>query len=398
MPLLLLMLLSGAAIADDAIADDAVADDATADDATADDPQTDTAAVDTDTASDDGRSWMVLPGAFYSQETSVGFAAYGSATFPVRGTGDATWPSTVSAALVYTLRKQASLAVWPTLYLGRDNTWIADGEYIISHYPTRWFGIGPDTDPTWQSFTRRWLLTRSRLLHRVSGPFYVGVVDSFSVTGLRDFSDPMVDNGQPATWTDADPLGSGRVPGEDGGIVHGLGLALRHERRDNDQSTRRGTLVDLSMVGHAPALGSDHGYTQATVDLRAFHTFPHDWTIAGQWLTELGTGDVPFTHMAQLGGDNVLRGMYEGRFRDRSLTAVQGELRFPIIWRFRGVAFADAGQVFSDPGDLLATAPRWTAGGGLRFELDEVSHSTIRLDFGGGPDGLGFIFTFGEAF
>ena len=79
-------------------------------------------------ASDDGRSWMVVPGAFYAQETSLGVALFGNATFPVRGGNAQTWPSSVSAAVVGTLERQASLAVWPVFYLGPDNQWIVEGE------------------------------------------------------------------------------------------------------------------------------------------------------------------------------------------------------------------------------------------------------------------------------
>lgn len=345
----------------------------------------------------DGQSWFVLPGAFYSQETSLGFAAYGSATFPLRGTGASTWPSSLGAAVVYTLQQQASLAVWPSFYLGRSNDWVVTGEAILSHYPTRYFGIGGDADPAWQDLTRRWFKTEAVVLRRVEGPLYLGLVDGVSVTELREIGAPEHNEGA-VSWIGADVLGSGQVTGEEGGVVHGLGVALRHERRDNDQSTRSGTLLDVRTRAHGTWLGSDYRFLEAVVDARAFHTLAGDWTLAAQWVSELRSGAVPFTHMAELGGDDLLRGMYEGRYRDRSATAMQAELRVPIYWRFRGVAFGGLGQVFSVPEDLLAVPPRWTAGGGLRFEIDEVSRSTLRLDLGAGPDGLGFIFNFGEAF
>ncbi len=346
-----------------------------------------------------GRSWMLLPGAFYSQETSVGFAAFGSATFRIRGTGERTWPSTVSAAVVGTLRSQASLAAWPSLYLGADNDWVLNGSYITSHFPTRYYGLGPHSSPVYQDYTRRWLLTESSLLRRVDGPLYLGVSHALSVTGVRDPSGAQLgDDKSPATWDGADQLGVDPVRGDTGGVVHGWGVRMRFEGRDNAQSTRDGTYVDVRLNGHPDWLGSDHAFVEGIADVRAFHTAGKSWTFAGQWLTELRHGDVPFTHMAELGGDNVLRGMFEGRYRDKSLTALQGELRFPIYWRFRGVGFASMGQVFSAPADLLQPRPRWTAGGGLRFELDPDEHSVIRMDVAGGPDGMGFIFNFGEAF
>ena len=188
------------------------------------------------------------------------------------------------------------------------------------------------------------------------------------------------------------------MSGEAGGVVHGLGLRLRHERRDNPQSTRTGTLVEMTTLAHGRAIGSDYGFAEGSLDLRGFYTFGADWTVATQFLTRLQSGQVPFTHMAELGGDEVLRGMFQGRFRDHGGSALQSELRFPIVWRFRGVVFAGVGQVFRQPADLTSHPLRWTMGGGLRYELDDVSHSTIRLDVGAGPDGSGFILNFGEAF
>lgn len=334
----------------------------------------------------EGQSFLVLPGAFYSQETTLGFAVYGSATFRLPGTGEETWPSTVNAAVVGTLRKQVSFAVWPTLFLGNHNDWVVDGSYIVSHFPTQYYGIGPEADADFQSFTRRWLTTETRVLRKLDDKLYVGIEDTFSVTGIRDVTEPTGDA----------QLGAEPVPGGTGGVLHGLGLVARFENRDNAQSTRSGTYLQLETSGHAGFLGSDFAFTRTRLDTRAFHTLPGDWTFAGQWLTEVRTGDVPFTHMGKLGGDNVMRGLFDGRFRDKSLMALQGELRFPLFWRLRGVGFANAGQVFgSEP---FVVSPAWTAGGGLRLELDETAHSTLRLDVGGGPDGFGFILNFGEAF
>ena len=84
--------------------------------------------------------------------------------------------------------------------------------------------------------------------------------------------------------------------------------------------------------------------------------------------------------------------------KSHNAMSAQVELRYPVVWRLGVAGFASTGHVFPTFAEIADHAPRWTAGGGLRLELDEVSHSTIRLDVGAGPDGTGFIFTFGEAF
>lgn len=90
-----------------------------------------------------GESWIVVPAAFYSQETSIGAVAFGSGTFRLRGTGPDTWPSTLAAALVGTAQRQATFTLWPTLFFGEDNRWTVNGRYILAHFPTRYYGLGP---------------------------------------------------------------------------------------------------------------------------------------------------------------------------------------------------------------------------------------------------------------
>jgi hypothetical protein len=156
--------------------------------------------------------------------------------------------------------------------------------------------------------------------------------------------------------------------------------------------------VDAELSGYAPLLGSSTTFGLARLDVRGFVPVWSGATVGVQWLTVLGAGDVPFTSMPELGGDDQLRGMFQGRFRDQGASSAQVELRHPVFWRFRAVVFGAAGQVFPSLGEALAVPPHWSAGGGLRFELDEVSHAVVRLDVGVGPDGTGFIFNFGEAF
>lgn len=338
-------------------------------------------------ADEDARSWAVLPGAFYSQETSVGLAAFGTATFPVRGTGEPTWPSTVSVAAVYTFRQQASLSAFANLYLGEANDWAIESEAFVEHFPMDYHGLGPDAEPSAQKYTRRRFRSDNTLRRRVSEHVFVGLAHRLAFTAIPDISPPE------GEWTTDDLLGSG-VTGDDGSRVHGAGALARWDTRDDYVSTRTGVLLDGEVTAYPTWLGGTSGFAVFRADARAFLPLGAG-TLATQAVAHIGTGDPPFTAQFELGGDDLLRGMYQGRYRDRSAWGAQVELRHPVVWRFGVVAFAAMGHVFHTVPDR---APRWTAGGGLRFELDEQTRSTLRLDVGGGPDGTGFIFTFGEAF
>lgn len=347
---------------------------------------------------DDKRSWAVLPGAFYSQETSVGVAALGIHTFSLPGAGPQTWPSSLTATLVYTGRNQASASLWTGFYWGEANDWLVESETFVEHFPTNYYGIGPTSEPSYELFTRRQLATGLIGLRRVRGRFYLGLSHRFSAVDILDVRPAVESDGsRPVVWTRDDQLASGTVTGGDGTRSHGVGGLARFDTRDNVQSTRTGGLIDLESAVYPDWLGTLHPFALNTLDLRAFLPVGAG-TLAGQSLTRVGLGDVPFNQLPELGGDNQLRGMFQGRFRDRTSSSLQLELRHPLVWRFGVVGFVGAGQVAPTVDQLVVYPPRWTAGGGVRFEIDEEAHTNIRLDAGGGPDGWGFIITFGEAF
>lgn len=344
-----------------------------------------------------GRTWLVVPIPFYSQETSLGFVLWGSVNFRPRGVGEATWPSTIDFAAVYTLRNQVSVSVLPTLYLGAQNDWVVGCGYSAQHYPTRYYGIGPSADAAYQPYTEDGMFLETGLRRRITGRLYVGVLDRVILTRVRGVGAPELDGHEEVPVTNTTLLGAGDVPGEDGSRLHALSATLRWDDRDNALSTRVGTYLDLEIGGAPTWIGSNFAFARIALDARGFLPLGANGTVAAQWLVEAHLGDVPFTTMPILGGDEVLRGMYAGRYRDHGMTALQLELRHRIVWRLGFVAFGDLGQVVHEIRDPWLP-PKWTAGGGLRFELDPEAHSVVRLDVGAGPDGFGVIFKTGEAF
>lgn len=353
-------------------------------------------ATDAPEAIDNRRSFAVLPGAFYGPTTGLGVAAYATATRPLTPHAS-TWPSTLSAAVVGTTRKQVSLAMWPTLYLGEANTWVLQGEAFIEHFPTRFYGLGPRSSAAHQVFTRRQVHARTDVRRRVHEHLLIGVRHRITAVDVRDVTHELDASGAPLSTPSGDALLGSGIAGEDGSVVHGAGVSVRWDTRDNDQSAHRGVLLDLTTSGTPAWLGSSHAFTSGVLDARGYVPLGYGTTLALQWRTELHRGDVPFTAMAEVGDDDLLRGLFTGRFRDRNATAAQAEVRSPVLWRFRVVGFAGAGQVFHHVSDLSEPALTWTGGGGLRFLVDPVTRSSIRMDVAGGPDGGGVIFTFGEA-
>jgi outer membrane translocation and assembly module TamA len=117
-------------------------------------------------------------------------------------------------------------------------------------------------------------------------------------------------------------------------------------------------------------------------------------------LAQAVTGTAPFDLLPQLGGDVLLRGYYQGRFRDRTLLAGQVEYRSPLVWRLGLVGFAAAGQVAPEFGAMGFDRFKPAVGVGLRIRFVKATGLSIRADYGWGLEGgsAGFYLNVGEAF
>jgi outer membrane protein assembly factor BamA len=120
--------------------------------------------------------------------------------------------------------------------------------------------------------------------------------------------------------------------------------------------------------------------------------------IALQSKARYGFGQVPFLDMSNVGNDDMLRGYPKNRFRDANFLGTQVEYRFPLFWRFGGVAFAGAGDVFKEHRDLSMQDLKYSVGAGLRFVVNPAERLNIRLDYGYGKEGGYFYFVVAEAF
>ena len=102
--------------------------------------------------------------------------------------------------------------------------------------------------------------------------------------------------------------------------------------------------------------------------------------------------------MPQLGGEELLRGYYGGRYRERNLLAVQAEYRAHVWWRFGAVGFVSAGRVSHDLSDMDFSGFKPAVGLGLRFLLAPDEGLNLRADFGFGKESSGFYLGLGEVF
>jgi len=334
-----------------------------------------------------GGTLIPLPVLFYQPETGTGFGVLASYLFRPAGQPASVPASEFGGYAIYTTRKQILTSLGTRLYLsGGALRLVGTVQYI--KFPTKFWGIGNDTpEDAEEDYTPRTLLAVLEAQRQVRRGWFVGGRVQVARRTLREISD----SGQ---------LVTGTVPGSaDGALVEGT-LLLTYDARDNTIYPTRGQYHQAGVLGASTGLGSDFGYAGARLDLRAYLSPARRQVLAVRAVGETRSGIPPFDLLPQLGGDALLRGYYQGRFRDRMLVAIQSEYRMRVIWRIGVVVFAEAGQVAPRVGDLRFDAFKASLGGGLRVLLSPREGLNIRADYGYGLDvkSGGFYLAIGEAF
>jgi outer membrane protein assembly factor BamA len=120
--------------------------------------------------------------------------------------------------------------------------------------------------------------------------------------------------------------------------------------------------------------------------------------LAYQVFGYLSSGHVPLLEQGALGGSELMRGYYEGRYLDRTYAAAQVEYRLPITNRFGVVGFASAGRVAPRLREFNFQGLHPAAGAGLRFKLVKAENLNLRFDAAFGDTGGTFYFNVAEAF
>jgi outer membrane translocation and assembly module TamA len=117
----------------------------------------------------------------------------------------------------------------------------------------------------------------------------------------------------------------------------------------------------------------------------------------------IGGDAPPFYVLPQLGNDELMRGYYTGRYRDKSLLAGQAELRYRFSPRLGLAGFAGGGNVYGT-GETWLTALKPSYGAGFRYFFDVERGLSVRIDYGigekrpGEERQKGVYLSLGEAF
>jgi outer membrane protein assembly factor BamA len=166
----------------------------------------------------------------------------------------------------------------------------------------------------------------------------------------------------------------------------GVGPVAVLDTRNNDMNPASGVLIDLRANFANEAVGSDFDY-------RTFTLAANYYRRAGPGVLALrgyacGVSDeTPLFDLCLFGAGTDLRGYEAGRYRDRSMLALQGEYRFPLGGRFGAVVFAGSGKVAPSFGDMDREPDLPSVGAGLRWLASEKARVNLSIDVAKGRDG-----------
>ena len=330
-------------------------------------------------------SWVVLPVVYYAPETRFGFGAL--AMHSRRLSDDTlTRSSNIQMYGLYTLNNQILISPRYTLIFDRER-YILNGNLAYFKFPQLYYGIGnnlPEENEELIDYTL--LRAENRFLKQWKPHFFAGpVLNLYKVYKVETEAGGWLEQNKPNGYT--------------GYYSGGAGLSLVYDTRDVVVNAYKGSYLEVTSVFYGKALGSDFGYQQYIFDFRGYkklNKLKH--VLATQFVAQLSSGDVPFLELPDLGGDRLMRGYYQGRYRDKQYVTWQAEYRAPLFWRLGAVAFAGVGRVAPVVSDLSFDGLKPSYGLGARFMVDKAERINIRFDYGFGKETSGFYLEITEAF
>lgn len=330
-------------------------------------------------------SLLPLPLIAYSQETGLelGFAALYS--FYSDTSGHHTKVSNLYFPVSYTFKNQSRISI-KTDYWLPENTYHLTADIGYSNFPFNFYGIGNDTRNI-----NKTLITQRRF-HAIAGAEKAVFTHVF--LGLNvDYEN----------YSFKDQLINSNIPGKQGGGSLFYGPSLIFDNRNTNTYTLNGFYANLNggLISNISRTDYNGGYLN--FDFRQFNSISKKLVLAFNGSYQFTTGsNTPFYLLQTLGNDQLMRGYYGGRFRDKHIIALQSELRYRMSDRLAAVGFSGTGSVYNTSFNLNQLKPNY--GGGLRYFFDVEKGISIRADYGVGkkPTGekrqSGFYLSLGEAF
>jgi len=325
-----------------------------------------------------------FPLILYAPETRLAGGLGEALTFKTSRKDTLTRPSKISGTQLYTMNKQLLVNLLSDIYTNGNKYHIVSNIGFM-RFPNRFYGIGNSTDKTYERYDALFIDFKNTFERRIGKNFFAGITQNYRYFDMLSY----LSYGE---------FAKKNIPGEEGGHVSGFGLNASFDNRDNVFYPSKGNYLKVSWMLYDKAFGSNYSFRNYTVDLRKYINVYKENILALQLYAEHGNGTIPFHMLSLMGGPQLMRGFFQGRFRDKNLLVFQTEARIPV-WKFIALtAFGSIGEVSPSINQFALNKLKLTGGAGIRLRLLKTQKVNMRLDAGFGKDSYGIYVDFSEAF
>lgn len=292
--------------------------------------------------------------------------------------------------VLYSTRRQFTLEGFTSTYTPGEKYYLFFRGGFITNYERYWGKSFPNAkDNGYDEVTYQRFFVNSRTTRNLGKRIFAGLewyYSDYRRIEVDSISNLLSDG----SITNVDILAPSRIGG--------IGWDFNIDRRDNQFSPTRGMYFDVSNVYFFDLRNGRYAYRSLSLDARKYWERKRH-VLAGQVLFNHLGGDVPDLELLRFGGGNVMRGFFQGRFRDKNLWALQQEYRYELTDVLRLALFQSIGSTAPRLGDMFRGQVHWSGGVGGRFLFNKQKKVFIRADVAITDRGnLGYYFRIGDAF
>ena len=347
-------------------------------------------------------NFMALPYPSYSPETSWQFGITGVWYFHTSKENQQF--SDLNFDMGYTLNRQWYINANSRIYFNTQTRWFIDTYLSAKHYPDLFFGTTNNIDSVYNpaiKYTSNFIDLKAKPSFYITNHWLASAtlhIRYDNSTLLIPHSSFLIQNGF----------------GEN--IFLGIGGAISYDTRSNNYYPLHGLFFKTTITyyqqipfgNQQSTINGQQNYGSfltpnssflILIDLRQYIPLYKELILAWNFRSEWAVGNnVPFQLLPTIGGQDLVRGIRQNKFKDNTLFALQAELRIPI-WRFlKAAVFGSVGDVYNYNNWQWAT-PKIGYGAGLRACIHQAK-TNIRFDVArqNYSNDWSFYFTVKEAF